>query len=66
MSFFGVVAQVSEDRVAIQLDLPNSLFTQGVDLGREPDLGGMSGGPVYRFRTSPIETIEFAGVIYGG
>ena len=29
-----------------------------------PDLGGVIGGPVFRFRTQPIEMLEFAGIIY--
>lgn len=64
VSFIGCVSQSSEDHVALHLDMPNSHWPQGVSVGENPNLGGASGGPVFLLRTEPIETIEFAGVIY--
>ena len=64
VSFIGRVTQASEDHIALQLDIPNSYWPQETSLGECPDLGGASGGPVFRIRSTPIEMIEYVGVVY--
>lgn len=64
ISFISSVTRSSDDHICVYLDLTNSHWPQGEAVGDRPDLGGASGGPVFRFRTEPIEAIEFAGVIY--
>lgn len=64
VAFIGRVSSASETHAAVLLNLQHSYWPQGVSLGHDPDLGGMSGGPVFRLRTNPIESLEFAGVIY--
>jgi hypothetical protein len=44
--------------------MPESHWPQGERLDSSPVLGGISGGPVFRIRSEPLETIEFAGIIY--
>jgi hypothetical protein len=58
------VSQSSEDHASIYLNIPHSYWAQGVSIGENPDLGGISGGPVFLFRSEPIETIELAAIIY--
>jgi hypothetical protein len=64
VTFISRVTQSSDDHFSVYLDLTNSHWPQGETVGERPDLGGASGGPVFRFRTEPIEVLEFAGVIY--
>ena len=64
VSFIGRISQASDDHVAVYLNVPNSHWPQGEALGEAPDLGGASGGPVYRITTEPIEKLEIAGFIY--
>jgi len=64
VSFIGRVTQSSGDHLSVYLDLSNSHWPQGITIGETPDLGGASGGPVFLINTTPIETIQFAGVIY--
>lgn len=58
------VSQCSENHVSIYLNMPHSYWPQGESLGEKPNLGGASGGPVFRLVSEPIEAIEFAGMIY--
>jgi len=64
VTFISRVSQCSHDHIAVYLNMPESHWPQGESIGSGPDLGGASGGPVFRLRTDPIETIEFAGMIY--
>lgn len=64
VSFVGRITQDSDDHFSIYLDIPNSHWPQGISVGENPNLGGASGGPVFLLRTAPIETIEFAGIVY--
>lgn len=64
VSFIGRISQSSDDHASMYLNIPNSHWPQGERLAESPDLGGMSGGPVFRLITEPIESLEFAGVIY--
>jgi hypothetical protein len=64
-SFFAPVAQSSKDHLAFQLNLADSYWPDnsgGIPAGSE--LGGMSGGPVFRYRPKPVEFLELAGFIY--
>jgi len=63
--FFAPVAQSSEKHSAFQLNLADSYWPDGSG-GIEPrsELGGMSGGPIFRYYDSPIEFLELAGFIY--
>jgi len=64
VSFVSRIAQSSDDHISVSLELPNSHWPQGISIGHQTDLGGVSGGPVFRLITEPIEVLEFAGVIY--
>lgn len=64
VTFISPVAQSSESHMSFQLNLAESHWPAGVSVGTAPDLGGMSGGPVFRFCADPIERLEFAGVVY--
>jgi len=59
------VAQSSSSHSAFLLNLENSYWPDGS--GGLPDgveLGGMSGGPIFRYVEEPIEFLEIAGFIY--
>lgn len=65
VSFLARVAQTSLDHSAIQLNLEDAYWpddSSGVAPASE--LGGMSGGPLFRYRTEPVEYFEIAGFIY--
>jgi hypothetical protein len=64
VSFISRINQCSGDHVSIYLNIPGSHWPQGESVGGTPNLGGASGGPMFRLRTEPLETIELAGVIY--
>lgn len=58
------VRQSSEMHSALQLDLATSMWPPGERLWPGADLGGMSGGPVFRFHGEGIEHLRLAGFIY--
>ena len=64
VTFISRVTQSSDDHASVYLNIPESHWPSGETMGERPDLGGASGGPVFRFRTEPLEILEFAGVIY--
>lgn len=64
VSFIARVAQHSESHASFQLAIENSHWPAGESLGSSPDLGGISGGPVYRINEKSIASIEIAGFIY--
>lgn len=64
VSMISRVSQSSDDHASIYLNIPHSHWPQGETIGEKPDLGGVSGGPVFLFRAQPIETIELAAIIY--
>ena len=65
VSFLAPIAQVSSDHSAIQLNLEDSYWPDGSGgLAPASELGGMSGGPLFRYRTEPVEYFELVGFIY--
>jgi len=64
VSFIGRIYSATESYGSLSLELGQSHWPQGRDVGRQPDLGGMSGGPAFRIHVSARTTVEFAGVIY--
>lgn len=58
------VAQSSSDHISFQLELQNSLWATDRRLENQPDLGGLSGGPIFRHHAELIEALEFVGIIY--
>jgi hypothetical protein len=64
VSFISRIAQSCDDHASVYLNMPNSHWPQSERLSDSPDLGGMSGGPVFRLITEPLESLEFAGVVY--
>lgn len=64
VTFIDRVSQSSDDRIGVYLNMANSFWPAGESLPLEPDLGGMSGGPVYRFYFEPLERLEIAGFVY--
>lgn len=64
VTFVSRIDQCSNDHVSVYLNMPESYWPQSESVGDRPDLGGASGGPVFRLRTEPIETLELAGMIY--
>ena len=64
-SFFAPVAQASEEHSAFQLNLRDSYWPDGSGgIPERSELGGMSGGPIFRYHSEPIELLELAGFIY--
>jgi hypothetical protein len=67
-SFISRVHQSSADHIAVHLNVAESHSPQGVGLQPHPDLGGSSGGPVFRVHSSEspgaIDRLELAGFIY--
>jgi hypothetical protein len=65
VSFIARAAQSSDDHVAVQLALNNSHWPDGSGgIPEGAELGGMSGGPLFRYRSEPVEYFELAGFIY--
>ena len=64
VTFISRVNQSSDDHASVYLNIPESHWPADQSIGEQPDLGGVSGGPVFRFLTQPIEMLEFAGIIY--
>ena len=65
VSFFAPVAQSSEEHSAFQLNLPDSYWPDGSGgVPERSELGGMSGGPIFRYHPGPVEFFELAGFIY--
>jgi hypothetical protein len=62
--FIGAASSVSPFNVALHLDLANLHQPLSPLETLNRDLGGMSGGPVFRFVSSPIERLEVVGFIY--
>lgn len=65
VSFIARVAQTSLDHSAIQLNLEDAYWPDGSGgLAPASELGGISGGPLFRYRTKPVEYFEIVGFIY--
>lgn len=62
--FVGAAASVSPFNVSLNLDLNNMHQPLRPRAQLNSDLGGMSGGPVFRFVPTPIERLELVGFIY--
>lgn len=65
VTFFVPVAQASEGHSAFQLNLKDSYWPDGSGgVPERSELGGMSGGPIFRYHPGPIEFLELAGFVY--
>lgn len=65
VSFIARVTQSSSDHSAIQLNLEDSYWPDGSGgLAPQSELGGMSGGPLFRYRSETLEYFELVGFIY--
>jgi len=65
VSFIARVTQTSLDHSAIQLNLEDAYWPDGSGgLAPAAELGGMSGGPLFRYCTKPVEYFEIVGFIY--
>jgi hypothetical protein len=65
VSFLAPVAQASPDHSAVQLNLEDAYWPDGSGgLAPASELGGMSGGPLFRYRPEPVEHFELVGFIY--
>jgi hypothetical protein len=58
--------QASDSHLAFGLDLAGAHAPGGVGLPSGTDLGGLSGGPVFRVREEPLVTLELVGICYQG
>lgn len=58
------VRQAGNEHSALQLELADSMWGTTERLWPGADLGGMSGGPVFRVHSGGIEHLELAGFIY--
>lgn len=58
------VRQSGEDHASLQLELASSEWGTAERLYAGADLGGMSGGPVFRHHGEGIERISLAGFVY--
>ncbi|HET7396492.1 MAG TPA: hypothetical protein VFK12_08625 [Gammaproteobacteria bacterium] len=66
-SLFVPVAQSSSDHASFQLNLSRAYWSDGSEgIPAHSELGGMSGGPVFRYLRNPIEHFDLAGFIYQG
>lgn len=63
-SFAGAATSVSPWNISLHLDLPNLHWPLHKAEHFNAQLGGMSGGPVFKFIPSPIERLALAGFIY--
>jgi hypothetical protein len=65
VSFLARIAQTSPDHSSIQLNLEDAYWPDGSG-GVAPgsDLGGLSGGPIFRYHHEPVEYFEMVGFIY--
>ena len=65
VSMLARIAQTSSDHAAIQLNLEDAYWPDGSGgIPPSSELGGLSGGPVLRYRTEPVEYFEVAGFVY--
>lgn len=65
ISFIAPVAQSSLDHSAIQLNLEDAYWPDGSGgIAPASELGGMSGGPLFRYHREPVEYFELVGFIY--
>jgi hypothetical protein len=62
-TFASAVTAASPHNITLHLDLPNVHWPLN-EKQRLSDLGGASGGPVFRVFERPIDRIELAGFIY--
>jgi hypothetical protein len=64
-TFFAPVAQSSESHNAFRLNLGDSYWPDGSGgVPQRSELGGMSGGPIFRCHSEPVEFLELAGFFY--
>jgi len=64
-SYVSAVTNASDDNIGLHLDLPNLHWPFHVGESLNAELGGMSGGPVFRIiEAKPIDRVELAGFIY--
>lgn len=63
-SFITRIDQTSADHLAVHLNLAEAHGLAGLLVPTSPDLGGSSGGPVFRIREEPIVLLELVGVVY--
>ena len=63
-SFAGAATNVGSDNIGLTLDLPNLYWPQNHGGLFNAHLGGLSGGPVFRVISTPIERLELAAIIY--
>lgn len=62
--FAGAPLSVTPENVKLHIDLANFHRPLGGGSPGNVELGGMSGGPVFRLITAPIERLELAAFIY--
>jgi hypothetical protein len=62
--FVGRATSASAHNVSLHLDFENMHTPVGDSAVLNRVIGGMSGGPIFRFVSSPIEYLEQVGVIY--
>ncbi len=63
-SFISRVDQASSEHLAVHLNITEAHGPAGLLIPESPDLGGASGGPVFRIREEPLVMLELVGVIY--
>lgn len=62
--FAGAPISVTPENVKLHIDLENFHSPLGSNTPENLELGGMSGGPVFRLISAPIERLELAAFIY--
>lgn len=63
-NFIGTLSSSSSERYGLVLNIAESESTGANRIPEHADLGGWSGGPVYRIEENPITYLEVAGIIY--
>jgi hypothetical protein len=63
-NFIGRLQSASSERYGLVLNIGESQSTGAARIPEHADLGGWSGGPVYRIEENPLTYLELAGIIY--
>jgi hypothetical protein len=63
-SFIGRVSNASSQNATLALNFDSLIWSQNLAAKINEDIGGLSGGPVFRLVSESLERIELVGVIY--
>ncbi len=64
LTYITRIKQSTDEHFALYLNTPEAHAPPGVPIVANPDLGGASGGPVFRISEAGLDTLRLVGVIY--